>query len=239
MVTLHVTTPPLSVAAHVALDQLLLREANTKRLPPLFRLCPLADEAVVVGISQDPDSYVHLDRCREDGVPVLKRFSGGGAVFVGPGCVVFSVTTRFGEELRRYDVPGAYHHVLGPVVDALRARGLDATFEPPCDIAVDGRKIAGNAQAQKRNAVVVHGTFLVEADIARIEHYLKHPDVAPDYRVDRPHSEFVVNLSDYGLNAEDVEGLLKTVWAPQAKVRPVSGALLEEARACADSFLVL
>jgi lipoate-protein ligase A len=238
MAELVLTSPALSVAAHIALDKLLLREVNAERLPPLFRLCPLADESVVAGTAQAPEKYVFLDRCRADGIPVLKRFSGGGAVFVGRGCIVYSLITHFSDNVRRYDVQGAYRHLLGPIVTALQARGLNAAYEPPCDLAVDGRKIAGNAQAQKRKAVLVHGSFLVNADLARIERYLKHPDVAPEYRAQRLHHEFVANLCDHGFNEDTLGTLLQQVWAPGAEEQPVTAALLEEARTHADTFLV-
>ena len=89
---------------------------------------------------------------------------------------------------------------------------IPAEFHKPCDIAVNNRKITGNAQAQKFGAVIVHGSFLINEDIKKISKYLKHPEEAPEYRADRPHKEFLCNLSEFGLTYEKTKEILKQAW---------------------------
>jgi len=62
------------------------------------------------------------------------------------------------------------------------------------DIAVDNKKISGNAQARKKKYFLHHGTFLYDFDIGKIPYYLKYPPKEPNYRKNRSHSDFLTNI---------------------------------------------
>ena len=213
------TAAPRSVAAQIALDDQLLREVGSGTLPPVVRIWHCTDEAVVVGVAQRPAEVADLDACRTDSIPVLKRFSGGGTVFIGRGCVVYSIVIRLGGAVAQHDVPGAYQHVLGPVIEKFGAAGVPVEFLPPSDLAVAGRKIAGNAQAQRRGAVLVHGSFLVNANLDRIARYLPEPTEAPAYRAGRPHTCFLHNLAEDGFDTERIAALLVAAWSSSGAPR--------------------
>jgi len=224
-------TPPLTVAQHIALDRNLLPLVGSGDLPPLLRFWDCLDEAVVLGVAQKVDDHVHADACAADSVPVLKRFSGGGTVWIGRGCLVFSVIRPFGDDIRQYDVQGAYRTVFQPVLDQFSLRGLAVTFEPPCDLALDGMKICGNAQAQRRGAVRIHGSFLINEDISRIARYVKHPTIAPTYRQGRPHSDFICNLSTRGFTRATLAALLQAAWSAGHPISTDLTPLLDQSRA--------
>ena len=203
----------LSIEENIALDKKLLEQVGKGEIPPLFRFYNCSDEAVVVGVSQKIEDYVNLKQCEKDGVPVLKRFSGGGTVFISKGCLVYSVIDKLGESgLKRFDVSGAYQHFLSVVIDKFCRLKIPTEFYKPCDIAVNNRKITGNAQAQKFGAVIVHGSFLINADLEKISKYLKHPEVEPEYRSKRSHKDFLCNLSEFGLTYEKTKEILKQAW---------------------------
>jgi lipoate-protein ligase A len=206
--------PPLAVAAQIALDLHLLRAVGTAALPPLARIWDCTDEAVVIGVAQKAAEVVCLDACRSDGMQVLPRFSGGGTVLICRGCVCWSVIVPLDGAVKPRDVQGAYRHVLDPVMAGFATRGLRVTFEPPSDLALDGRKIAGTAQAQKHGAVLVHGSILVETDPDRIARYLPEPREAPEYRAGRSHHAFLHNLGSNGLDCAAVAALLRAAWTP-------------------------
>jgi lipoate-protein ligase A len=205
-------TPPGSVAQEIARDKALMVQVAAGARPALLRFYEATDEAVVVGIAQQPEQQVDLAACAADGIPVLQRFSGGGTVFIGRGCLVFSVIAPHGPALQPFDVGGAYRQVLSYALDALCRLGVPAVFEPPCDLAVQGRKVCGTAQAQKRGVVLVHGSFLVDADLARIARYLREPSVAPAYRAQRPHAAFLCNLADRGIGRDALRAALRAGW---------------------------
>jgi len=231
MPTVRLQTPALRIAEQIALDRALMPAVGAGALPPLARVWEFPDEAVVVGVAQRPDEYVHLEACAADGVPVLRRFSGGGTVCLLRGCVVFSVIMPLGGALARYDVRGAYRHILSFAIGIFCRMNIPVVFEPPCDLAVHNRKIAGCAQAQKRGAVLVHGSVLVNAGIARMARYLRQPAVAPAYRAGRSHAAFVQNLSAYGLTEPQVAQLLAEAWAPDNITLAADAAFVQEAAA--------
>jgi lipoate-protein ligase A len=72
-------------------------------------------------------------------------------------------------------------------------------------VAVGGRKISGNAQAQRRRALIVHGTLLVDFDYGLAEKVLRYPMREPDYRKRRSHREFLVSLRELGVNPSCIE----------------------------------
>ncbi|MCX7004827.1 MAG: lipoate--protein ligase family protein [bacterium] len=212
MTLTYLDTPSGPVAQQIACDKELMLHVAAGTQPALLRFYEATDEAVVVGIAQKPEQQVDLAACAADGIPVLQRFSGGGTVFIGRGCLVFSVIAPHGPALKPFDVGGAYRHVLACAIAALGRLGVPAVFEPPCDLAVQGRKICGTAQAQKRGVVLVHGSFLVDADLARIARYLREPAVAPAYRAQRSHAAFLGNLAERGISRDVLRAALRAGW---------------------------
>ena len=234
----YLESPPLTVAENIALDRLLMQAVGDDTMPEHLRLYSYTDEAVVLGISQQPDQYVTTALCREDGIAVLKRFSGGGTVCIDAGCVVYSVIVKTGRRVKAFNVRDAYRYVFSPIIEQFAHHGTTVSFFPPCDLAVQLRKIAGNAQAQKHGAILVHGSFLVHADIERIERYLKHPAEEPEYRSGRSHNMFLANLSEFGYSCDSVADLLKHAWTEQDGNCTVKPELVEKAIAEAGKLQV-
>ena len=77
-----------------------------------------------------------LDACRDDGVPVLRRFSGGGAVVLGPGCLNYAVALSLVSRPELADVAASFQFILGRIVAALDVPGLSIAGET--DLALDG-----------------------------------------------------------------------------------------------------
>ncbi|MBN1866157.1 lipoate--protein ligase family protein [Candidatus Sumerlaeota bacterium] len=202
---------PRSVAANAALDELLLLRAEEGAVGESFRLWTADQYAVVLGRGGRVESECDVDRCRRDGVAILRRVSGGGTVLQGPGCLNFSLVLSY-ERGAAYRSPVAsYAAILEPIAEALRRRGVAAQVLPRSDLAVAGRKISGNAQARKRRFFLHHGTFLCGFDVERIGLYLKHPPKEPDYREGRRHEDFVTNLP---LTPEEMGDVLNEVFRP-------------------------
>ena len=208
----YLETPKLSVAEQIALDRELMSEVGKGTRPPLLRFYNFTDEAIVLGLSQDEEKYVDKAAAEKDSVPVLRRFSGGGTVFIHKGCLVYTIVTNLAPPFKRFDVMGAYRTAFAPLVEAFQNQGLNLEFHEPCDLAIAGRKVAGNAQSQRQGALLIHGSFLIDPDIQRIKRYLKEPDVRPDYRAARSHEDFLLPLSEVGFDEQKLKGLLVSVW---------------------------
>lgn len=120
--------------------------------------------AVIIGRGQNPWAECRMEEMERDGVQLVRRISGGGAVFHDEGNLNFSFIT--GETA--YDVP----RQLGVIASALRSLGIACEFSGRNDLLSGGRKFSGNAFCKRKGVCQHHGTLLVHADLARLQHYL-------------------------------------------------------------------
>ncbi len=186
----------LSTAAeNLALDEALLDEAETADAPSeTLRLWESRQPMVVVGRSSKVHKEVRLDACRELGVPVLRRVSGGAAVLAGPGCLMYALVLdyRLRPELRAVD--RAHRWVLGALATALKPHVPGVQYRGTSDLAIGSQKFSGNSARCRREHILYHGTLLYDFPLQLIERCLNMPPRTPDYRTGRAHDSFVTNL---------------------------------------------
>lgn len=123
--------------------------------------------AVVVGSFQNICREVHAAMLWEQGIPVIRRMSGGGTVYHDLGNVNYTYITRQ-EGLVDYD------RSLLPVICALNAIGVSAEKRGVCDITIGEKKISGSAQRAAGGRLLHHGTLLFEADLAVLDRITTH-----------------------------------------------------------------
>jgi len=184
-----------SPAENVALDEALLEAAEAGERPDeVLRLWESPQSMVVVGRSSKIAEEVDAERCRQAGVPIIRRASGGAAVVAGPGCLMYAVVLRYSgrEHLRLLDE--MHRHVLGIVRAAVAPLASGVEHVAICDLAIGGRKFSGNAVRCKRDHFLYHGTLLYDSDVAMIERLLRMPPRQPDYRRGRSHASFLMNI---------------------------------------------
>lgn len=164
---------------------------------PQLRVWQPTRVAVVLGRSNRPEQELHLDACRADGMPVLRRLGGGGAVVLGPGCVVVSLvrrvvrSTALGEHMA-FAVEGIVAGVGSLGGPRLVPRGHG-------DLCVGERKVLGSSAFRRRDVFFYQGSLLVAFDLGLIDRYLRHPSREPEYRQGRPHRSFLTTLAGEGL----------------------------------------
>jgi lipoate-protein ligase A len=184
-----------SPAENLALEEALLDEAEAAGEPrETLRLWEPAAPLVVVGRSSKIAQEVRCDACQRDGVPVLRRASGGAAVVSGPGCLMYALVLSY--ELRPVlrAVDDAHRHVLGILAGALRPHVAGVRCQGISDLVLGDRKFSGNSVRCKRSHLLYHGTMLYDFPLEWIERYLCMPPRQPAYRQQRGHEAFVVNL---------------------------------------------
>lgn len=131
--------------------------------PPTLRLWRCEPNAASIGRFQDVDAEVDLEYCQLRGIEVVRRMSGGGAVFHDGGReFCYSVTVP--EAMFPKGVVGAYSEVLGRVIDGLSALGVEAWVKDDNNLMVGDRKVSGNSQRRSRGVMQLHGTVLVAVD---------------------------------------------------------------------------
>lgn len=120
--------------------------------------------AVIIGQGQNPWAECRLAEMDRDGVQLVRRITGGGAVFHDEGNLNFSFIAGEG----RYDL----ERQLGLILDAVRALGIPCEFSGRNDLLADGRKFSGNAFCKRGAIRQHHGTLLISADMTRLQNYL-------------------------------------------------------------------
>jgi lipoate-protein ligase A len=185
---------------NLARDAAYLKEADGNRAR-VWR----SDRCVVLGRFLKPEVEVHLHKAEKMKIPVLKRASGGGAVYHDLGNLNYSLYLD-AESLPLRDIKKSLRALSYPVTALLESLGVSWRWVPPNNIYVEGRKISGSAQARRRGRILHHGTLLVASDLDLMQALLKpggRSSIAP-----------VINLADVmpGITVERVERMLaKTV----------------------------
>lgn len=190
-----------TVAGNLTLDDAAVQIAS-KTGQSTLRFWWGGPPAAVVGFSEKFEQTVNVKACQALGVDVLRRSTGGGTVLQTGGIFNYSFVMKLD---RMLDPRRAFRIGTDLIIAVLKSLGLTGNTEGISDVAVDGRKISGNAQAQRRKALIVHGTLLVDFDHDLAERVLTYPVREPAYRQGRSHREFLVSLRELGVNVTDLE----------------------------------
>lgn len=125
---------------------------------------------IVVGKNQNTLSEIDVDFVKEQGIDVVRRLTGGGAMYQDVGNLNF--TYIFNNSGEWYS---DFSRFTTPVIRALKNVGVSAELSGRNDITVNGKKISGNAQTVHNNRIMHHGTLLLNSDVSVLSKAL-HPD---------------------------------------------------------------
>ncbi len=169
---------------------------------------------VVVGYANRVSAEVDVPACQAHGVPVLRRCSGGGTVLQAPGCLNYALILRVVAGGPLDTITGANRFIMRRNAEAVAAAiGRPVQVQGHTDLTQDGRKFSGNSQRRKRSCLLFHGCFLLDLDLALVARCQRMPSRQPEYRRDRAHAVFLVNL---GVNAAEVKSALRRAWRAEA-----------------------
>ncbi|HEX8832822.1 MAG TPA: lipoate--protein ligase family protein [Abditibacteriaceae bacterium] len=209
MKLLDLTYP--SPEENLACEEVLLDWCERGECGEILRFSQPDQTFAVVGYTEKVQREMDVAACRADGIRILRRTSGGGSVLQGRGCFAYSLFLDMRQRLALGSVTEANRFIMETQRDALaRLSGRDVQISGYTDLAIDGRKISGNAQRRKQKFLLFHGTLLLDFDLSLIARYLQFPSKQPDYRAGRRHEEFVTNLH---LPAESVKVALAEAWS--------------------------
>ena len=168
-----VHTGPQAPALHMALDEVLTEEVAAGRRAPTLRIWEWAGPAVVIGRFQSLRNEVDAEAAERHGIEVVRRISGGGAMFIEPGnTITYSICAPLSmvDGLAFQD---AYAMMDAWVLQALGELGIEAWYQPLNDITSAAGKIAGAAQAWRGGAVLHHVTMAYDIDAAKMLQVLR------------------------------------------------------------------
>ncbi|MCQ2286880.1 MAG: lipoate--protein ligase [Bacteroidales bacterium] len=115
------------------------------------------EPSIIIGKFQNAIAEINLDYVQEKNIKVVRRITGGGAVFHDLGNLNFTFIKN--------GTKGDFRGFSEPILQAMRALGINAEFEGRNDLSIDGQKISGNAECIKNGRVLHHGTLLFSAEM--------------------------------------------------------------------------
>jgi lipoate-protein ligase A len=178
---------------------------------------------VVLGYANRAEKEVDLAAATSQGVPVLRRCSGGGTVLQMRGCLNYSLVLRIDGSLSGISETNClimkrnaavFEGLLGTAVDV---RGHT-------DLAINNLKFSGNAQRRKRHWLLFHGTFVCRHDPDLMHRVLKHPPKEPEYRARRAHRDFMTSVD---LAPETIKRAMRQAWNAHEDSGRVPAARIE------------
>lgn len=204
---------------NLAIDEAILRERLEEKVPNTFRLWqhpPVVSAGHLVKI----DKEVNLELCRKLGVPVIRRLSGGGVLYLDKGSVQCSVICNedFTAELK--DIDKSYRFLSEGILKAFKLLGLEAEYKPINDIMVNGKKVSGSAQQRLYNMLLYHATISVDVDLSFLDRLIRIP---------------AEKLREKGVgNVSDLVTTLRRESGRNIRVEEVKAALIEGYRKTFD-----
>lgn len=158
---------------HMALDEALLYAVAEGRRPPTLRIWDWASSAVVIGCFQSVRNEVDPDGAERHGVTVVRRMTGGGAMFIEPGNTITYSMYAPEEMVAGMSYVESYAFFDRWVIDALGSLGVRAWYQPINDITSEGGKIGGAAQGRRAGTVLHHVTMAYDIDSVKMLEVLR------------------------------------------------------------------
>jgi len=159
--------------ANIAFDAGLIEARQTDAVPDTIRFLRFPPTALI-GRHQDLSRELNLDYCVEQGVGIVRRITGGGAIYLDEGQLGWELVFHR-SSLGIAALPDIAREICNAVAAGLGRLGVDARFRPRNDIEVDGRKISGTGGFYDGNVLIYQGTVLVDLNPENMVRALKVP----------------------------------------------------------------
>jgi len=153
---------------------------------------------VIIGKNQDLESEVNLPWCKEHGVEIYRRKSGGGCVFSDEGNLMISCVVR------EHNSQKAFDQYLHRLVEILSTMGLQAVSTTHNDVLIGERKVSGNACFVTPNGTILHGTLLWKSDMEHLTAAITPSEAKLAKHAVQSVRQRVANLYDLGITDLDI-----------------------------------
>lgn len=164
------------------------------------------EPTVVVGKNQNAYAEVNTEYAKEHGINIVRRITGGGAVYHDLGNLNYTFITSE-SKAKALD----YEYFTRPIIDALATLGVVATLSGRNDLEVNGKKFSGNAQFCSDGRILHHGTLLFNTDVNEMSAVLRVDKEKLEYRAVKSHKSRVANLCNIIGKGIDLNGFIALI----------------------------
>lgn len=147
------------------------------------------EPAIIVGLFQNSLAEINLDYVKEKNIKVVRRLTGGGAVFHDLQNLNFTFVES--------NSKGNFRTFTQPIIEVLNGIGVDACFEGRNDLMIDGRKFSGNAQCVSNGRMLHHGTLLFDTAMTDMSNALKVNPLKFEDKAVKSVRKRVTNISEH------------------------------------------
>ena len=197
-----VVSPEYSAAS----DEAIVNARRAGSVPNTVHFYIRDSPTISIGYNRSVEKSVFTEEAARRNVKIIRRFSGGSAVFTDKGQLIFSLILD--ASLLPSDIVESYEKMCRAVIRGLLILGIKAEYKPVNDILVGGKKISGSAQLRRGGIVLHHGTMLVDTDLESLAAVLKPPQGKKD---DQPVIRQVTSLREAMGEAPDMQVLKRAL----------------------------
>lgn len=185
---LIINSPSTNAYFNIALEEYLLYSYPTQAIFLLYINAP----SIIVGKFQNTLAEINLEYVEENKIKIVRRMSGGGAVYHDLGNLNFSFHNLLGE-----DDFMDFSKFTQPVLNVLHQLDIPAKLEGRNDLLVDGKKFSGNAKLARNGKMIQHGTILFDSNMSILSDALKINPLKYKDKAVKSNRSRVINLKEY------------------------------------------
>ncbi|MFX1520815.1 MAG: biotin/lipoate A/B protein ligase family protein [Promethearchaeota archaeon] len=232
-------------ATNMAIDEAILFHISEGQSPNTIRTYRWNPSAVSIGYFQSIYEEVDIEACQHLGVDVVRRITGGGAVYHDyEGEITYSVLVRENDPKIPKDIIESYELICQGIIYALKDIGIDVNFKPINDIIAGTKKISGNAQTRRKPGkdvvVLQHGTILRDLDVKKMFSVLRvSKEKIKDKLIEQVEQRVTSirrELGDQLVDFETLKNALERGFSKELSVQLERGTLTESERELAVKF---
>mgnify|MGYP000891466782 FL=1 len=160
---------------------------------------------IVVGKNQNAIQEINLDYVKENNINVVRRLSGGGAVYHDYGNLNYTIISTKNNKSTAFN----FAAFSQPVIKVLEKLGIKAEFTGRNDLTIDGKKFCGNAQYSHKDRILHHGAMLFDTDLNVLSNALKVSKDKIESKGVKSVISRVTNIKDHLKNDIDIEDFKK------------------------------
>ena len=168
-------TGPRPAAYNMALDKAILTARSQDRVANTLRFLEFSPPCALIGYHQAVELEVEEGYCREHGIDINRRITGGGGIYLDEGQIGWEIFVHKDTPRIPKNLEEMYRRICEGAIAGLARLGVKAQFRPKNDLEVEGRKISGSGGAEFEDAILYHGTLLTDFDVDTMIKCLKLP----------------------------------------------------------------